>query len=58
MSTPKAGSSEPVARQANASRSRDNPKATLPLNKSRWQLISAGVLLGAWILFLAWMAVD
>ncbi len=58
MSTQKAGSSEPAACQANTCRGRDNSGAALPLAKSRWQLISAGALLGIWILFLAWMAVD
>jgi len=36
---------------------RDKLAPALP-KKSRWQLIVSSVLLGFWILFLAWMTFD
>jgi hypothetical protein len=36
---------------------RDRFTPALP-KKSRWQLIVSSILLGCWLLFLAWMALD
>jgi hypothetical protein len=34
----------------------DSPPAIVPPQPSRWQLVTSSILVGLWIIFLAWMA--